>query len=129
TNEDRFNEVAKEHSEDIATRRSAGSLGGANAADFLSTPTILDALASLNPGDISRVVETRCGFHIIRRDRPLPDQMVSGAHIVIGHRNAQWLHRFGSDSPGPTRSRDDALKLVNHVHSLVRQHPDNFEQY
>lgn len=62
-----FEELAREYSDDPGTREEGGSLGwfrrGQMVRDFE------DAVFSLREGQVSDVVETRFGFHIIRVDR------------------------------------------------------------
>ena len=66
-----FAELARRNSQDQATAKSGGSLGlfprGAMVPEFES------ALLALKPGQISPVVQTQYGYHIIRR--PTYDQV------------------------------------------------------
>ena len=72
-----FAELARRNSQDQATAKSGGSLGlfprGAMVPEFES------ALLALKPGQISPVVQTQYGYHIIRR--PTYDQ-VKGQLLV-----------------------------------------------
>ena len=123
-----FAKLAREHSEDPITRDTGGSLGGIIASELLRTPEILDALAAMQPGEVSRVIETHCGFHVLHR-RPIPpDTTVSGSRIVIGHDGARWLHRFGARRSIPSRSRSQALILANEVYDRARANPAQFSE-
>jgi hypothetical protein len=124
----KFVEIAREYSEDTVTRDTGGSFGGITASEFLRTPEILDALSSMQPGEISRVIETHCGFHIIHRRSVPPIEMVSGTRIVIGHDGAGWLRRFGARRSIPSRARGDALVLANKVYERARARPDRFSE-
>ena len=87
-----------------------GSLGGARASSFFTDSRLLDALAAVPLGGVSRVVETSHGFHILYKRRPPRDERVSGSRIVIGHGSALALTRFSGTKPD--RSRADALGLA-----------------
>jgi parvulin-like peptidyl-prolyl isomerase len=122
-----FETVARQASEDTVTRDSGGSLGGIAASELVRTPEILDALAALKVGDVSQVIETHCGFHILRR-RVVPlDNDVSGSRIVIGHDGAPWLRRFGARRAIPSRSREQALSYANEIYTRALAMPDQFE--
>lgn len=122
-----FAALAREYSEDITTRDQGGSLGGITASQLLLWPQVLDALAAISEGEISRVVETRYGFHVFARSRPVFEQAVSGSRIVIGHARARWLGVVRSDVP-PQRSREDALALATEVFEQARAQPEDFER-
>jgi hypothetical protein len=99
-----FEAVARELSEDVATKPLGGVLGTRSAADYLRAPEVLDAVATLRPGDVSRVVETQYGFHILKRLRMPEERMLAGARILISHDKAPWLGMFLSRGRLPKRS-------------------------
>jgi PPIC-type peptidyl-prolyl cis-trans isomerase-like protein len=121
-----FAEAAAAYSEDTVTRGTQGSLGGVAASELVRTPEILDALAEMGPDEISRVVETHCGFHILHRRSVPPDTTVSGSRIVIGHDGVPWLRRFGARRIIPSRSRDQALALATQVYERAQASPELF---
>jgi hypothetical protein len=90
----RFPELARQYSEDLPRREEGGAMGGVQASQIMVWPQVLDALAAIAPGQTSKVVETRYGFHVFLRSAPPPERALSGAHIIIGHDRAQWLGFF-----------------------------------
>lgn len=66
----RFAELAKQHSQDPASGAQGGSLG-AFSRDMMVKP-FADAAWSMKPGDISDLVESQFGYHIIRLDGVVP---------------------------------------------------------
>ena len=60
-----FSETAKRNSEDTQTARQGGSLGIFPRGTMV--PEFERALLALRPGEISPVIETQYGYHIIRR--------------------------------------------------------------
>jgi NIMA-interacting peptidyl-prolyl cis-trans isomerase 1 len=96
-----FADLARE-SDDTVTRAGGGSLGPLAATSLPAA--FLDALAVLPPGDVSDVITTPLGYHIIQRRVAPPLDVVAGQRVVI-----RYTTTFGS---GPsTRSRADALAL------------------
>lgn len=74
-----FKALASDHSE-CPSRANGGNLG--QISPGMTTPEFERALSGLKPGEISSLVETRYGFHIIRLERRvngalLPFELVS----------------------------------------------------
>jgi len=124
---ERFADLVREHSEDIVRRDRGGSLGGIPATQLAPWPELLDALSQLKPGDISLPVETRYGFHILRRRAPPEPDTVTGRRIVIGHEQAQFLRTL-TGGVAPTRTRADALALAARIHAEASARPDLFPE-
>lgn len=61
-----FEQLAKEHSDDLGTKQDSGNLGFAEAGSY--EPEFESALAKLKVGEISKPVKTEFGYHIIRLD-------------------------------------------------------------
>ena len=59
-----FSALAKEFSDDIGSKEEGGSLGAAGKGDFL--PEFEEVMFALDEGEISDVVKTQYGFHIIK---------------------------------------------------------------
>ncbi len=120
-----FARVAREESEDLATRSLGGSLGGITALEWAHRyPRVLDALAALEVGEVSRVVESPHGFHVFLRRGPPPLETVSGARVVIGYDEAPWLAAFLARREIPKRTRAQALALAESVHARARAGED-----
>lgn len=121
-----FARLAQEYSEDVTTRDVGGSLGGIRAEMLYDWPEILDALAALRPGEVSRPVETAFGFHILQLREPPTSERVSGRRIVIGYDEAPWLHAQLAAKPVPARSRAAASVLAREIYEQVRRQPESF---
>lgn len=101
-----FEQLAAQHSEDEVSRARGGSLGAMSAS---SLPAFfLDAAQELTPGQISAVVQTALGFHVLLLRSPPPEERVSGQRIVIRY---QGTRGHGES----TRSRARALALAQQV--------------
>jgi parvulin-like peptidyl-prolyl isomerase len=123
----RFAEVAMRHSEDVATRSLGGSLGGIQATQLELWSNVLDALAATPPGQVSQVIETAYGFHILQRRPPPPEDTVSGAHIVIAHEEAGWISVLERGET-PPRSRAEASALATELYEKARAKPEEFSK-
>jgi PPIC-type peptidyl-prolyl cis-trans isomerase-like protein len=122
-----FDELARRYSEDPERRSRGGSLGGVVALHLAAWPSVLDAVATLRPGDISNVVSTEYGYHVLARRPPAPEATVSGAHIVIAHAGAPWIQVAGRHEI-PERSRDEAFAIAAQLYDLARGNAAAFPQ-
>lgn len=68
-----FAELAKVHSDDSGSAENGGDLGFAEKGAFV--PEFDDALFALNEGEISDVVETEFGYHLIRLEEMRTPEM------------------------------------------------------
>jgi NIMA-interacting peptidyl-prolyl cis-trans isomerase 1 len=111
-----FGQLARAYSEDDTSRDTGGSLGGVVAINLCLFPRVLDVFAALREGEVSQVVETEFGFHVIRRDLPPADEEISGARIVIQHDEAPSLSGMLKFEPRAHRSREDAYALASDIY-------------
>jgi parvulin-like peptidyl-prolyl isomerase len=118
-----FPRLARENSDDQVTARQGGRIGVAHADQFLAE--IVDALAVLEVGETSKVVETNFGFHVVQRLAVPDEQKVAGTHILIKHRLSASRVRPGHSMD---RTRDEARALAEQVRSRAVQEPARFEQ-
>lgn len=81
-----FAEAARETSEDQATAVNGGELGFWKVGQL--DPAYEKAALSLSPGEISDIVETRYGFHLIQLIERKKDQY-NTRHILIKRRTAK----------------------------------------
>jgi hypothetical protein len=122
-----FAELARQFSEDPSTRDKGGAFGGITGAHLWSWSPVLDALATMKPGDVSRVVETQFGYHVFHL-RPTPKEaIVSGSHIVIAHEQAPWGEVVARGKL-PARSREQALALAAQIYERARAAPESFAE-
>jgi hypothetical protein len=105
---DRFEALAREHSDDGVTRTSGGSLGGIRATQL--PDEFLDALTVLHPGEVSDVVTTSQGFHILLLRAPPPRETVAGLRIVLRYVGVPFV-----EGKPPTRSHEEARTLAQQL--------------
>jgi parvulin-like peptidyl-prolyl isomerase len=118
-----FPQLARTYSEDLASRDFGGSLGTWSVA--LMPPPFIDALATMKPGEVSRIIETEMGLHILMlRDTPKA-QTIAASEIVIAYESTS-----GSRRPGhlDRRTRDEAAALAKQVAQRAQQAPDAFPE-
>jgi len=68
-----FAELARTYSEDPAARKDGGELGRFKKGDM--QPELEQAIVSLNPGDVSELVYTPAGFHIIKLEERISGKL------------------------------------------------------
>jgi peptidyl-prolyl cis-trans isomerase SurA len=113
-----FERVAKRESMDSASRERGGDLGWNRRG--VMVPEFERWMFGLRPGDLSPVVETVHGFHIIRVDRVQPGE-VKARHILV---------RPAIDSTDEARARAEADSVAQQwkagvpFDSLARKHHD-----
>jgi peptidyl-prolyl cis-trans isomerase SurA len=73
-------EMARMHSADPAARQTGGVIPLMNMSELV--PEYSAAAAALEPGQISEVVETLFGYHVIRLNRRVADQIETN-HVLI----------------------------------------------
>ncbi len=118
---DRFEALAKERSDDPATAPLGGMIGEVFAPHL--PDAMVDALGNLRPGEISRVVETRIGFDVIKRVAVRPELTVDGSQIVIGYVGSSTNLRGGRTL---TRTREQARALAEQLRAEAAQDPGAF---
>lgn len=118
-----FDELARQHSDDEASGPQGGGLGVFRAMRL--SPPLVDAVAATEPGQISRVVESELGFHIIKREvAPAEPAMLSARRVLIGHRAA----RPEGMRPGRgERERAEARQLAEALHERAGRDPAEFD--
>lgn len=125
---DSFSLLARKFSDDATTRDHGGSLGLFRIfGHHLLHPAVLDCIASIDEGEVSPVVESQHGFHVLRKLPPPLPMTVSGQEIVIGHRSAPWL-ATATGEPVPNRSREQALGIARELRQRLRKGPVGFEE-
>lgn len=121
-----FASAARRYSDDLATRDRGGSLGGVSVLRLQPWGAVLDALSALRFGEVSRVLQTQHGFHLLQRRNPPRAETLSGSHLVIGYDEAGWLRKVGARGAIPSRTRQQALELAQSLAEQARQAPEQF---
>lgn len=70
-----LDEIAKEFSDDTNSRKTGGILDLTELTEF--EPSFAEALKKMKPGEVSEVIETRYGFHVIYLMEFLPEKKLS----------------------------------------------------
>lgn len=122
-----FAALAREFSEEPETSERGGSLGALVARHLSAWPNVLDAVATLKVGEVSDVVETPFGYHVLLRRPVPPEATVTGSHVVIGHSQAPWL-RLAARGKVPTRSRAEAWAIARRLFDEARANPGHFRE-
>jgi len=116
---DRFAELARQHSDDPGSAQQGGDLGFFGRG--MMVKPFEDAVWKLKPGQISPLVETEFGFHIIRLDEVKPgrDEERRASHILIS------APRGGKDFAGARAEIEAELKAQR----LARLFPEAAETF
>lgn len=96
-----FDSLAASLSEDPASARQAGSIGWTDRGDLISAYE--EAAYALKPGEISKPVYTRYGYHIIRLEDRRDDKILT-SHILI-------IPKESADDELPVREFLSALQM------------------
>lgn len=103
-----FASLARAYSEDITTRDTGGSLGTWSAQ--LMFPEFLDAISVMQVGQVSNVIETTMGLHVILLRETPKEQLLAADEIVVGYATASMLKPAAGRSV--QRSRQEALEIA-----------------
>ncbi len=124
-----FADLARETSEDIVTAPAGGSLGGISAIRLLGDPGILDALATLGPGEVSRPIATRHGYDILLRRPPPQLAFLAARRILIPYEADSGRGDLAAMSSSSGRSREEAYAIAAEVAAELRADPHAFNDW
>jgi peptidyl-prolyl cis-trans isomerase SurA len=111
---DKFTALARLYSEDPGTARNGGELGYISRKDNLLPEFIAVAFNLTTPGEISRIVETEYGFHIIQLiDRK--GEKINVRHILLTPRVSY-------------EEQQKAINLLDSLNNLIRNGTLTFEE-
>ncbi|MDR0296123.1 MAG: peptidylprolyl isomerase [Prevotellaceae bacterium] len=111
-NGERFTTLAVMYSEDPESAKRGGELGLQSAEIYL--PAFADAALSLKPGQVSQIVETEYGYHIIQLISKEGNDMFNARHILL-------RPKFTSDA------RQTAFVRLDSIVDLIRLDSISFE--
>jgi peptidyl-prolyl cis-trans isomerase SurA len=117
-----FAQLAREYSDDIATRENGGELGWIQPGQLL--PKFEEALFSMLPGSISDIVETAIGYHVIKLERVRGSQRLA-RHILM---MPGYIDEDGERASQLAEEVAAALRSGSDVDSLINQYGDPEER-
>lgn len=118
----RFAALAREHSDEPVSAAMGGALGNFHA---LAMPReIVDALAQTKVGEVSRIVETTQGYHLLLRQPAVTEGKLAFAHLVIKHPAATGFRR--GDRAFAEHTRDEARALAQALAARAQGAPQSF---
>jgi hypothetical protein len=117
-----FDELARRYSDDAATATHGGHLGLRRATEL--PDEMLDALAQLEIGQVSRPFATSYGYHLVRRLELPATAQVSIEELLLKYEGAEGPARPGA----PRRSREEARRRGLELAALLAADPGRFAE-
>jgi peptidyl-prolyl cis-trans isomerase D len=120
-----FEELAREYSEDSGSAGQGGFLGSFQRGDMV--PEFEAAAFSLNPGEISDLVKTSYGYHIIKvlsHETPTLESSRSSLRSSIQARKAEELAKQKAEEAAKAAANQPDLALLGQdlgVHTEIRE--------
>ncbi|MFC5531652.1 peptidylprolyl isomerase [Cohnella yongneupensis] len=112
-----FATIAKAKSIDTGSAVNGGDLGDFFGPDAQMVPEFLQAALALDKGQLSDVVQSQYGFHIIKVTDVKPAVVPSYDEKKADVQDAYWAEQLGTNEA----SWLDKLKADNHVKNLVKE--------
>ena len=78
---ERFQSLATLYSEDSGSARRGGEVGLSPLEEWV--PSIRDAIKNMRPGQVSQIIESEYGYHIVQLIEKQANNMVNYRHILI----------------------------------------------
>jgi peptidyl-prolyl cis-trans isomerase SurA len=109
---EKFSTLAILYSEDKSNSSKGGELGLRSAQEYV--PAFADAALALKPGQVSQIVETEYGYHLIQLISKEGNDMFNCRHILM-------KPKYDSDM------RQQAFTKLDSIANLIRQDSTTFE--
>lgn len=119
-----FETLARERSDDVRTARYSGDLGVVSATSL--PEEVLDALAAMSVGQVSRAFETPEGFEIVAWHPPPSPMNVAASRLVVKYAGASPIGRHPERYAN--RSFDEALAMADDLARRGAANPVEFEK-
>ncbi len=85
---------------------------------------LLHGMSTLAPGEVSRAIPASDGYHVFQRTTASERTALSASHLVVSYASAaDAAHR-----PPTTRSREQALALIQSLRDELRAQPELFDE-
>ena len=94
-----FATLAQSYSQDSSTRENGGDLGYFPRG-VLTSPEVEEAAFQLQPGQVSEIVSSPLGYHIIQVLDRVPDQEISpeNMRLILDRAGRRWLDQLWSEA-------------------------------
>lgn len=93
-----FEDAVKKYSEDQLTKDKEGVIGDVSESDHDLPPLIVTTIFNLKDGEISEVISTRFGLHIVKRLASEKNGKVKAAHILFKWQDPQtFIDKYRQD--------------------------------
>lgn len=86
---EKFGDVAKKYSDDEVTKDQNGLIGDVTQTDSILPPEFINAVYSLEEGEVSELIESRFGLHIIKVNEIKEDGVRNVSHILLTYFNIE----------------------------------------
>lgn len=118
-----FSEVATQYSDDPGSAKNGGSLGYVdknNVNNFV--PQFKDAVIKLNDGEVSEVIETQFGYHIIKMDEKTVEKLINNYDFISKFYQLSSTHIL---TPVIEKAKELNIEIVdenikNYIDTLVK---------
>jgi len=119
-----FADVAKARSQDPGSKDRGGDYGVFPRGQMV--PEFDSGILSVKPGEISKVVETQFGYHIIRRSTwpEIKDQFAE-AYVGLAQQKAESTYFDGLEKQANVTVKDGSAKLVKAIAEDVDAYRDD----
>jgi len=129
-----FAELAKKHSQDTGSAANGGDLG-LNARGTLASKALEDAIFSAKPNDITPVVQTEFGFHVVRvtavqpgKQRSLEEARKELAAEIVKQKGAKKFTEAAEGFNNMVYEQSDSLKPAAERYKLNIANTDWFSR-